>query len=195
MMTTEKYKHLATALRHYALMRKQGQLSLSNTEADIESQAAEAIEELIEMAKKQTKVDSERTYTVVEFCPHCESEIEMQWNTDILGFEAFCPVCGKRLMLCDECRHAEDGAHCDYDSETDSCKHNPKKENITSGEAKRVVIVVEAGMVENVYAEDKLVDVEIVDKDSDDGDRQVSISEAVKKLDEDVASGKLVSVY
>lgn len=70
------------------------------------------------------KIISDRTYTVIEVCPHCENEIEMRWDTEALGYKAFCPVCGRRLMLCDECRHAGDGA-CDYDGKTDSCKHNP----------------------------------------------------------------------
>lgn len=63
-------------------------------------------------------------YEVAECCPHCESEIEMMWNTETMGFKAFCPVCGGRLMLCDECRHSGKGV-CDYCRETDSCKHNP----------------------------------------------------------------------
>ncbi len=67
---------------------------------------------------------NERTYTVTECCPHCESEIEMRWNTDTQGFKAFCPVCGKRLMLCDECTHAKDSRGCDYDSRSDSCYFN-----------------------------------------------------------------------
>ncbi|MCI9226032.1 MAG: hypothetical protein HFE91_11300 [Acutalibacter sp.] len=71
-------------------------------------------------------VDYERTYIVTEYCPHCESEIEMRWDTDTRGFKAFCPVCGKRLMLCDECRHTERGGSCDYSSETDSCRYNPR---------------------------------------------------------------------
>ncbi len=69
---------------------------------------------------------SERTYTVTEWCPHCESEIEMRWDTDKQGFKAYCPVCGKRLMLCDECHQL--GGPCNYDSTTDSCEFNPPKE-------------------------------------------------------------------
>lgn len=65
-----------------------------------------------------------RTYTVTELCPHCMNEITMTWDTDKLGFKAFCPVCGKRLMLCDECMHIEDGGVCNYDSKRDCCKHN-----------------------------------------------------------------------
>ena len=70
----------------------------------------------------------DRTYIVTEFCPHCENEIEMRWDTDRLGYKAFCPVCGNRLMLCDECRHSgPDGrpiGSCDYDSRTDTCRFN-----------------------------------------------------------------------
>lgn len=74
---------------------------------------------------------SDRTYIVTELCPHCGSEIEMRWDTDTRGFKAFCPVCGGRLMLCDECRHIPNGecaggGICDYSSQTDSCRHNPQ---------------------------------------------------------------------
>ena len=65
-----------------------------------------------------------RTYMVTEWCPHCENEVEMRWDVETFGYKAFCPVCGKRLMLCDECRHSGEGS-CDYDNKTDSCRHNP----------------------------------------------------------------------
>lgn len=77
-------------------------------------------------------VDTERTYTVTEVCPHCESEVEMRWDTDRLGFKAYCPVCGKRLMLCDECRHAETPGPCDYDNALDCCQHNPPSPSTAS---------------------------------------------------------------
>ena len=93
------------------------------------------------------------------------------------------------------CRRAGDAGPCGYDSGTDPCRPGPAKEAFPAGEAKRVVIVVEGGLVEGVYAEDKLVDAEIIDKDSDDEGRRGWIDEAVKELREDVASGKLVSVY
>lgn len=68
--------------------------------------------------------DGPRTNIVTEYCPHCESEVEMFWNTDTDGFKAFCPYCGERLMLCDECHHSGTG-NCDYSRETDSCRRNP----------------------------------------------------------------------
>lgn len=63
---------------------------------------------------------------VTEWCSFCENEIELKWDVDGQGYKAFCPVCGNRLMLCDECQHSENcSAGCDFNSETDSCKHNP----------------------------------------------------------------------
>lgn len=80
------------------------------------------VECFVDLSKKA--LDCGRTYTVTEMCPNCESEIEMRWDTDKMGFYAFCPLCGNRLMLCDECRHSGEGP-CDYDGKTDSCRHNP----------------------------------------------------------------------
>ena len=41
-------------------------------------------------------------FEVTEWCPHCESEITMTWDVQSMGYKAFCPVCGERLMHCDE---------------------------------------------------------------------------------------------
>ena len=71
--------------------------------------------------------------TVTEVCPHCEEEITMEWDVETRGYKAYCPVCGGRLMLCDECFHGEPGYSCDYDSETDTCRHN-KPKVLTDGE-------------------------------------------------------------
>lgn len=64
--------------------------------------------------------------TVTEFCPECEMEITMQWDVERDGFKAFCPNCGNRLMLCDECKHRSGNYRddCDYDGMTDTCKFN-----------------------------------------------------------------------
>lgn len=63
-------------------------------------------------------------YEVTEVCPNCESEVTMLWNVHEDGYKAFCPHCGKRLMLCDECLHRDGGEKCDYDAKTDSCMFN-----------------------------------------------------------------------
>ena len=64
---------------------------------------------------------------IVEMCPHCETEITMEWDVTTRGYKAFCPVCGSRLMLCDECQHGEPGYRCDYNGETNTCRHNKPK--------------------------------------------------------------------
>ncbi len=86
-----------------------------------------------EIADMTAEADDERTYTVTEWCPHCENEIEMRWDTDTRGLKAFCPICGQRLMLCDECQQL--GGPCNYDSRTDSCEFNPPKEARNEREA------------------------------------------------------------
>ena len=75
-------------------------------------------------------LNSDRTYIVTEFCPNCESEIEMRWNTDDRGYQAFCPVCCAPLMLCDECRHSDDFKDCDW---ADGTCHRMKKEDKQNG--------------------------------------------------------------
>lgn len=52
----------------------------------------------------------------VEYCNVCENEIELRWDINRDGFQAYCPVCGSRLMLCDACnhRHGEPCDDCDF---------------------------------------------------------------------------------
>ena len=58
---------------------------------------------------------SDRTSSVTEWCGNCENEVEIHgWDTDRDGFQAFCPHCGKPLMLCDECTHAPDYRGCNW---------------------------------------------------------------------------------
>lgn len=73
------------------------------------------------MENKIKAIDPDN-HEVTEVCPHCDSEVTMIWNVAERGLKAFCPVCGKRLMLCSECpATTERGAACDYDSKTDTC--------------------------------------------------------------------------
>lgn len=78
-------------------------------------------------ARLRAAKSNDRSYEVTEVCPHCESEVTMVWDTDKDGFEAFCPYCGNRLMLCDECQHTENPVACDYCNETDSCQMRKEK--------------------------------------------------------------------
>lgn len=92
---------------------------------------------------------------VTEYCPECEIEVTMQWDVRALGYKAFCPHCGKRLMLCDECQTRKDGGFmddCDYDSETDSCRFNARRNNM--GKKYRLTLTEKQLRVINVALEE-----------------------------------------
>lgn len=81
----------------------------------------------------------QQKHEVTEFCPNCDMEITMTWDVKELGYKAYCPVCGNRLMLCDECLHP-DGEFfdsCDYCSSTDTCKHSIGRKRKEQTMAKR----------------------------------------------------------
>lgn len=40
---------------------------------------------------------------ITETCPNCEKEITVNWDVKKDGYKAFCPNCGKTLMLCSAC--------------------------------------------------------------------------------------------
>lgn len=71
----------------------------------------------------------ETAQTVTEWCPNCDREVTLGWDVNLDGYKAFCPYCGNRLLLCDECQHRvkENPAFfgdCDYDDDTDTCRFN-----------------------------------------------------------------------
>lgn len=71
-------------------------------------------------------------YNIIEMCPHCEAENEFPWDVETMGYVATCQHCGKKLMLCDECMHADDnpGMRCDWRNECGGIcfRDNSKKE-------------------------------------------------------------------
>ena len=64
---------------------------------------------------------------VTEYCPHCENEVSMFWNVSEFGYKAFCPHCGKRLMLCDECCHENGDCEVNCDFFSDTCRRCREK--------------------------------------------------------------------
>lgn len=60
---------------------------------------------------------------ITEVCPHCEAENTMEWDVEKNGYEAFCPHCGSKMMICSECMAAKDNecGKCDWDKCTDTC--------------------------------------------------------------------------
>lgn len=67
---------------------------------------------------------------VTEVCPHCDKENTIEWNVEEYGYEAWCPHCGKKMMLCSECLYAKDNMYgrCDWNSESKKCfRCKPRK--------------------------------------------------------------------
>lgn len=61
--------------------------------------------------------------SVSEYCANCESEIQMRWDVVADGYQAYCPICGNRLILCDECMYSNPDR-----SFTDRCFRKKKEE-------------------------------------------------------------------
>ena len=59
----------------------------------------------------------------------------------------------------------------------------------------RIVIVVEGGMIQSVYAEDKHVDIQIIDCDTDDTIVADLVEIDLADLSNDCKAGKLIEVY
>lgn len=51
----------------------------------------------------------------IECCSECGAENEIRWDINEDGFEAFCPHCGAKMMLCDACHHKYGECHDDCD--------------------------------------------------------------------------------
>lgn len=61
------------------------------------------------------ELEEKHYYEAIEMCPHCGNEsVYPMWDVNVKGYVAICNHCGKEIMLCDECIHAEDelNAHC-----------------------------------------------------------------------------------
>jgi len=69
------------------------------------------------------KVDLHIKPQITEWCSHCENEVTMEWDVEQDGYKAFCPFCGKMLMLCDECsHHSNNSGNCKFDNEENTCR-------------------------------------------------------------------------
>jgi len=69
--------------------------------------------------KKREEITAIRMSLVTEMCAHCVEENTIEWNTRKQGYVAYCPNCGRRLMICSECRAY--GFPCNYNPDEDIC--------------------------------------------------------------------------
>lgn len=70
---------------------------------------------------------------ITETCPNCEKEITVNWDVKKDGYKAFCPNCGKTLMLCSACLDSDPHClSCDWNKEN-GCyrsREKPKQESL-----------------------------------------------------------------
>ena len=65
-------------------------------------------------------------YEVVEVCPECGAENVMTWDVEKEGYVAYCPHCGSKMMLCDECIHSDNAPICDWNPCNGCCREREK---------------------------------------------------------------------
>lgn len=67
-----------------------------------------------------------------EVCPHCMAENILQHDVEKDGYQVTCTNCGKKMMLCDACMHAEDNPErkCDWDKATNCFRKPTPKETV-----------------------------------------------------------------
>lgn len=65
-------------------------------------------------------------FEVCEVCPECGAENIMTWDVEKDGYVAYCPHCGSKMMLCDECLHSDDAPICDWNPHNGCCREREK---------------------------------------------------------------------
>ena len=66
-------------------------------------------------------------YEVVEVCPECGAENIIRWDVEKDGYVAYCPHCGSKMMLCDECIHSDNAPTCDWNPCNGCCREREKR--------------------------------------------------------------------
>lgn len=69
---------------------------------------------LVEDREEAERRNQIQQYEVVEVCPECGAENIITWDVKKDGYVAYCSHCGSKMMLCDECLHADDAKICDW---------------------------------------------------------------------------------
>lgn len=68
-----------------------------------------------------------RQFEVCEVCPECGAENIMRWDVKKDGYVAYCPHCGSKMMLCDECFHSDDAPICNWSPRNGCCRECQNK--------------------------------------------------------------------
>lgn len=88
-------------------------------ETDLEALQKENKQVHQAVIRKQKELLKIRGRLVTEKCPECGTENTIEWSVIKEGYQAFCPKCGRPMMLCSEC--LLDSGFCDWESDTSLC--------------------------------------------------------------------------
>lgn len=80
------------------------------------------------------ELDKDFDNCVTEVCPHCEEEVTLSWDVNLMGYQIYCPKCGKKMLLCSECEGSHTGG-CNWSSEK-GCYMAPTSEDCLREEVK-----------------------------------------------------------
>lgn len=82
---------------------------------------------------KRLKKDKEKVtkaiqqFEVCEVCPECGAENIMRWDVEKDCYVAYCPHCGSKMMLCDECIHSDNAPICNWSPRNGCCRECQSK--------------------------------------------------------------------
>lgn len=69
-------------------------------------------------------------FEVCEVCPDCGAENIMRWDVEKEGYTTYCPHCGSKMMLCDECLHSDNAPICDWNPRNGCCREHKKAKQL-----------------------------------------------------------------
>lgn len=81
---------------------------------------------LVEDREEAERRNQIQQYEVVEVCPECGAENVITWDVEKDGYVAYCPHCGSKMMLCDECIHSDNAPICDWNPHNGCCREREK---------------------------------------------------------------------
>lgn len=90
------------------------------------------LESIQDAVKEELRYNLPETREVTQICPNCDRVVTLVWNIRENGLKAFCPHCGRRLMLCSSCPATEGKSFCDYNDLTEGCRYNDEIMNKTN---------------------------------------------------------------
>ena len=82
-------------------------------------------DECLKKDRKEAAMEIQQ-FEICEVCPDCGAENIIRWDVEKEGYVAYCPRCGSKMMLCDECLHSDNAPTCDWNPRNGCCREHGK---------------------------------------------------------------------